>query len=128
MYNKENKADPKLPQIYQLDVTNAGIPVTDLKGNPVKVTFPFTVPESWGDPEKITNDSLYAVFADETDNLTAYSAEYDSETGEISFESEQTGDFVIVRFEYEDEPFTDDFYHALADLEEIQLFLSLLRE
>ena len=125
---EQNKADPKLPQIYQLDVTNAGIPVTDLKGNPVKVTFPFTVPESWGDPEKITNDSLYAVFADETDNLTAYSAEYDSETGEISFESEQTGDFVIVRFEYEDEPFTDDFYHALADLEEIQLFLSLLRE
>lgn len=125
---EQNKADPKLPQIYQLDVTNAGIPVTDLKGNPVKVTFPFTVPESWGDPEKITNDSLYAVFADENDNLTAYSAEYDSETGEISFESEQTGDFVIVQFAYEDEPFTDDFYHALADLEEIQLFLSLLRE
>ena len=39
---EQNKADPKLPQIYQLDITDAGIPVTDLKGNPVKVVFPFT--------------------------------------------------------------------------------------
>jgi hypothetical protein len=90
--------------------------------------FPFTVPESWGDPAKIANGSLYAVFTDENGKLTAYSAEYDPETGEVSFESEQTGDFVIVRFAYEDEPFTEDFYRALAELEEIQLFLAALRD
>ena len=125
---EQNKADPKCPQIYKLAVTNAGVPVTDLRGNPVKAAFPFTVPESWGDPAKIANDSLYAVFADEDENLTAYSAEYDPEAGEVSFESEQTGDFVIVQFAYEDEPFTEDFYRALADLEEIRLFLAELRE
>lgn len=125
---EQNKADPKCPQIYKLAVTNAGVPVTDLRGNPVKATFPFTVPESWGDPAKIANDSLYAVFADEDENLTAYSAEYDPEAGEVSFESEQTGDFVIVQFAYEDEPFTEDFYRALADLEEIRLFLADLRD
>ena len=125
---EQNKADPKCPQIYKLAVTNTGVPVTDLRGNPVKAAFPFTVPESWGDPAKIAYDSLYAVFADEDENLTAYSAEYDPEAGEVSFESEQTGDFVIVQFAYEDEPFTEDFYRALADLEEIRLFLAELRE
>ena len=46
----------------------------------------------------------------------------------MTFESELTGDFVIVQFAYEDEPFTEDFYRALADLEEIRLFLAELRE
>ncbi len=124
----QNKADPEFPQIYKLDVTNAGVPVTDLDGIRVKAVFPFTVPESWGDPAKIANDSLYAVFADENETLTAYSAEYDPETGEVSFETEQTGDFIIVQFAYEDEPFTEDFYRALADLEEIRLFLAALKE
>ena len=125
---EQNKADPKIPQIYKLAVTNAGVPVTDLSGNPVKVSFPFTIPESWGNPEKIANGSLYAVFADEDEKLTAYSAAYDAETGEVSFESEQTGDFVIVQFAYEDDPFTEDFYRLLADLAEIRLFLADLKE
>jgi hypothetical protein len=88
--------------------------------------FPFTVPETWRDPAKIANGSLYAVFTDENGKLTAYSAEYDPETGEITFDAEQTGDFIIVKFAYSDEPFTEDFYRALAELEEIRLFLAYL--
>lgn len=126
--DEQNKADPKAPQIWHLDITNAGVPATDLSGNPVRAVFPLAVPESWGEPATIADDSLYAVFADENEKLTAYSAEYDPETAEVSFESEQTGDFVIVQFAYDDEPFTEEFYRKLADLEEIQLFLADLKE
>ncbi|MBR3124006.1 MAG: hypothetical protein IKF42_01035, partial [Mogibacterium sp.] len=124
---EQNQADPKSPQIWRLDVTGEGVPVTDLTGKPVRAVFPFDFPESWGDPAKIADNSLYAVFADENGSLTAYSAEYDPETGEVSFESEQAGDFVIVQFEYGDKPFTEDFYRALADLEEIRLFQEFLK-
>ena len=124
---EQNQADPKSPQIWRLDVTREGVPVTDMTGNPVRAVFPFDLPESWGDPAKIADNSLYAVFADENGSLTAYSAEYDPETGEVSFEPEQTGYFVIVQFEYGDKPFTYDFYRALADLEEIRLFLKFLK-
>ena len=118
----------ELPQIWQLAVTEGGIPVTDLTGNPVTVRFPFEAPEVWGDPAKIPEGSLYAVFADEDGKLTAYSAQYNPETGEIWFDAEKTGDFVIVRFDYEKEPFTEDFYRALAELKEIREFLVALAE
>ena len=124
----QNAVNKKLPQIWHLDVTDSGVHVTDLSENPIKAVLPFTIPENWGDPAKIDNDSLYAVFADESGNLTAYSAEYDPEAGEVSFETEQTGDFVIAKFEYEDKPFTEDFYRKLADLEEIRLFLASIKE
>jgi hypothetical protein len=124
----QNAVNKKLPQIWHLDVTDSGVHVTDLSENPIKAVLPFTIPENWGDPAKIDNDSLYAVFADESGNLTAYSAEYDPEAGEVSFETEQTGDFVIAKFEYEDMPFTEDFYRKLADLEEIRLFLASIKE
>ena len=124
----QNAVNKKLPQIWHLDVTDSGVHVTDLSENPIKAVLPFTIPENWGDPAKIDNDSLYAVFADESGNLTAYSAEYDPEAGEVSFESKQTGDFVIAKFEYEDMPFTEDFYRKLADLEEIRLFLASIKE
>ena len=113
---------PDMPQIWQLSITDGGIPVTDLSGSPIEVAFPFTVPESWGDPAEIDRDSLYAVFADEGE-LTAYKAEYDPETGELRFETEQTGYFVIVQFKYGDKPFTEDFYQSLAELKEIEDFL-----
>ena len=127
------------PQIWQLEVTSNGTPVTDLTGKAAAVKFPFTVPASWGDPDKLDNGSLYAVFADgkdalaanganadEKEALTAYRAEYDAKTGEISFEAEQTGRFVIVKFDYEDEPFTEDFYRELAQQEDVKAFLEVL--
>ena len=127
------------PQIWQLEVTSNGTPVTDLTGKAAAVKFPFTVPDSWGDPAKLDNGSLYAVFADGKDTLTAngtkadgkealtaYRAEYDAKTGEISFEAEQTGRFVIVKFDYEDEPFTEDFYRELAQQEDVKAFLEVL--
>ncbi len=126
--NPENASKyPDLPQIWQLGITNGGAPVTDLSGAPVKVAFPFTIPESWGDPADIDSDSLYAVFADE-DELTAYKAEYDPETGEVSFVTEQNGYFVIVQFKYPDKPFTEEFYKSLAELKEIKDFLAVMKE
>ena len=123
-----SEVNTEAPQIWHLDVTYAGTPVTDLNGNSVRASFPFTVPESWGDPAGIAGNNLYAVFADENDTLTAYNAQYDTGTGEISFEAEQTGDFVIVQFKYEDEPFTEDFYRELAETEEIKAFLAALHD
>ena len=126
----------------------AGVPLKDLTGNPIKVVFEFTVPDDWGDPEEIAKDHLYAVFVDDEGKLTAYEAHYDPQSGEIWFETEQTGYFVIVRFTYgkeqfekdllleepkkedssEDELFTRYFYRALMDLEEIQDFLDALKK
>ena len=138
----------KSPQIWRLTVMKADVPLTDLTGNPIKVVFKFTVPDDWGDPAKIAKDHLYAVFIDDKGKLTAYEAHYDPESGEIWFETEQTGYFVIVRFTYgkeqfekyllleelkkedtsEDELFTRYFYRALMDLEEIQDFLDALKK
>lgn len=120
------KESQDMPRIWHLDVTDAGVPVENLTGNPVTVTIPFTVPDSWGDPAKIDNKNLYAVFADDEGVLTAYSAQYDPLTGEVSFDAEQTGDYVITQFEYNDEPFTEEFYRALADTDEIKAFLYLI--
>ena len=117
---------PDVPQIWQLSIRNGRTPVTDLSGAPVKVTFPFTIPESWGDPAATVGD-LYAVFADD-DELTAYKAEYDPVTKEISFETDKTGNFVIVQFKYGDKPFTEDFYKSLAELKEIKAFLAVINE
>ena len=94
----------------------------------MKVVIPFTLPESWGDPADIAEGTLYAVFANESGELTAYSAQYDQQTGEISFETEQTGDFVIVQFDSEEEEFSDAFYSALEQQEDIKLFLEVLKE
>ena len=118
---------PDMPQIWQLGITDGGTAVTDLSGAPVKVTLPFTIPESWGDPAEIDDDSLYAVFADEGE-LSAYKAEYDPETEEVSFETEQAGNFVIVQFKYGDKPFTEEFYKSLAELKEIKVFLDVMNE
>ena len=117
---------PDVPQIWQLSIRNGRTPVTDLSGTPVKVSFPFTIPESWGDPAATVGD-LYAVFADD-DELTAYKAEYDPVTKEISFETEKTGNFVIVQFSYEGKPFTEEFYKALSELKEIKDFLAVMKE
>lgn len=127
---KAADADQNVPQIWQLAVTNAGVPVTDLKGTPVRVAVQFAVPKDWGTPtpEEIAGYSLYAVFADEEGRLTAYAAQYDPATGEVVFDAEQTGDFVIVRFEYEKELFTEEFYKALAEVEEVKAFLAELQK
>lgn len=122
------ETDTEAPQIWQLTVTKAGMPVTDLAGNTVRASFPFEAPEAWGNLAEIADDSLYAVFADENGVLTAYEAQYDSETGQVWFDAEQTGDFVIVRLAYEEEPYTEDFYRTLSGLEEIQSFLAVLEE
>ena len=117
---------PDVPQIWQLSIRNGRTPVTDLSGTPIKVTFPFTIPESWGDPAATVGD-LYAVFADD-DELTAYKAEYDPVTKEISFETDKTGNFVIVQLKYEGKPFTEEFYKALAELKEVKDFLAVMKE
>ena len=122
---EEAAKHPDMLQIWQLGITDGGTAVTDLSGAPVKVTLPFTIPESWGDPAEIDDDSLYAVFADEGE-LSAYKAEYEPETGEVSFETEQAGNFVIVQFKYGDKPFTEEFYKSLAELKEIKDYLAVM--
>lgn len=123
-----SETEMDLPQLWNLDITEAGVPLTDLIGNAVEVAIPFTIPDEWGDPEEIGENDLYAVFVDDKEELTAYRAQYDADTEEVSFETEQTGDFVIVQFKYEEEPFTEDFYKELADLKEIRDILTALKD
>ena len=66
---------------------------------------------------------LYAVFRDVDGTLTAFAAQYDPDTGILSFSSHISGKFIIVAFAFDGEPFTEDFYLALADLAEIKALL-----
>ena len=46
----------------------------------------------------------------------------------MSFETEQTGYFVIVQFKYEGKPLSEDFYKALAEQKEIKDFLAVMND
>lgn len=62
---------------------------------------------------------MYAVFRDVDGTLTAFEASYDPITGMLSFSSNISGKFIIVAFDFDGEPFTEEFYRALADLDAV---------
>ena len=66
---------------------------------------------------------LYAVFRDVDGTLTAFAAQYDPDTGILSFSSHISGKFIIVAFDYDGEPFTEDFYLALAGLDAVKALI-----
>ena len=63
---------------------------------------------------------LYAVFIDEQGKLVAFEAHYDPETGLLTFETDVTGEFVVIAFAYDGAVFSEEFYKALADLESVR--------
>ena len=62
------------------------------------------------------------VFRDDDGKLHAIRASYSRLKGELRFEADMLGRFVIVAFDYDGEEFSDAFYEALAQQKELQQF------
>ena len=71
-------------------------------------------------PPQNTGKALYAVFRNADGTITAARARYSGLKGELSFETDRLGAFVIVAFDFDGEEFSDAFYAALEDLPELQ--------
>ena len=71
-------------------------------------------------PPQDTGKALYAVFRNADGTITAARARYSGLKGELSFETDRLGTFVIVAFDFDGEEFSDAFYAALEDLLERQ--------
>ena len=71
-------------------------------------------------PPQDTGKALYAVFRNADGTITAVRARYSGLKGELSFETDRLGTFVIVAFDFDGEEFSDAFYAALEDLPELQ--------
>ena len=80
----------------------------------VQIRLPFLpAPELLGKP-------LYVVFRDSEGNLRAFAASYDAASGELVFETELLGEFVLIAMEEPVQAFSPEFYAALAELEEVK--------
>lgn len=71
-------------------------------------------------PPQDTGKALYAVFRNADGTITAARARYSGLKGELRFETDRLGTFVIVAFDFDGEEFSDAFYAALEDLLERQ--------
>ncbi len=89
-----------------------------------RLAAPVTVRMDYSPAPGTENKPLFAVFRDVDGTLTAFEAQYDPDTGILSFNSHISGKFIIVAFAFDGKPFTEDFYLALADLAEINALLA----
>lgn len=71
-------------------------------------------------PPQNTGKALYAVFRNADGTITAARARYSGLNGELRFDADRLGTFVIVAFDFDGEEFSDSFYAALEDLPELQ--------
>ena len=114
----------KIP-CYNLLAYINGVQVSRME-SPVEVEMEYVLPEDFRDK------ALYAVFAAEDEApdeiLTAVKADYDEETGILSFETSQTGEFVIAAVEFDGEEFSPEFYDELKGTDEVKLFIKYLEE
>ena len=82
--------------------------------------------------EGFSGKSLYAVFANRDEQsevpVKAYRAEYDESNGKLSFETMQTGAFVITALDFEGEEFSPEFYDEIGKTEEVQTLIRVLEE
>ena len=104
---------------YLLRVFSRDREITDLNGRRIQVRMPFSLPQGWND------GTLFAVFKNGDDSLRAFQAEYDPHTGALTFDADVTGDFILVRLDYQGELYTPEFYETLKQLPEIQQFLKV---
>ena len=122
--NEGNENAEKAPY-YSLSAYINGAQVSKLSAA-VKVGMDYVLPEEFRDKP------LYAVFANEDETsdetLTAVSAVYDEEAGELTFEAPQVGEFIIVAFEFDGEEFSPEFYDELEKTDEAKLFIKHLEE
>ncbi len=99
----------ELPQegCFELHLEIAGKAVSRLIA-PVKIRMAYTFADA------SESKPLYAVFRDTDGSLKAFEAHFDPVSGILSFSSDIAGRFVVVAFDFTGEPFSEEFYQALA--------------
>lgn len=80
--------------------------------NIVTVRFDYPVPTADG--------QLFAVFRNEDGSLTAFPARYDTITGQLVFNGDKLGNFVVVCVDYEGKLYTKEFYDFLETIESVK--------
>ena len=75
----------------------------------------FTLPAGWN------RNDIYAVFRNADGSLTAIRAAYDEKSGTLSFDTDLTGTFALISFPFDGKPYSDKFYDAISELEDIRL-------
>ena len=97
---------------FELHIEINGTEVESV-AEPVQVSIKYEpAPEAADKP-------IYVVFRDKNGKLVAFKAVYDSLTRRLVFKTDIAGEFVIVAFEFDGEPFSEEFYKALAVLEAV---------
>lgn len=84
-------------------------------GQKLTVNMEFKLPAGWNGRD------IYAVFRNADGTLTAFKASYSELKRILSFDTDITGTFVLVCFSYDGEPYTEDFYAALEELDIIRI-------
>ena len=98
---------------YVLHMEADGREITDPE-RPVEVRMDYTLkPGEAG-------QKLYVVFRLPGGRLKAYAARYDAAEGQLIFETELLGVFVVTAFSFSGEEFSEEFYLALAKTEEVK--------
>ena len=105
---------------WTLSVWYGDTQIFDLGTTTVRARFDFDLPDDWD------GQHIYVVFLDKQNNLRAIPAVYNPVTGELVFDSNLVGEFVVVRFEYQGELYSKDFYNELARLEQVKHLVELL--
>ena len=124
MYDPGDRAEHAIP-VYILSADRNGFAVEEF-GRKEKVVMDYELPEGF------SGKSLYAVFANRDEQsevpVKAYRAEYDESNGKLSFETMQTGAFVITALDFEGEEFSPEFYDEIGKTEEVQTLIRVLEE
>ena len=104
---------------WTLSVWYGDVQIFDLGVTTVRARFEFNKPDDWD------TKNIYAVFLDKNGDLRAFPAKYYAATGELVFDSNLVGEFVIVNFDYKGELYSRDFYDELAKLDEVKHLVDL---
>lgn len=121
----EGKENAEKEPYYNLTAYVNGAQISRLSG-PVRAEMEYALPED------LRDKPLYAVFANEDatsdETLAAIRAEYDEETGTLTFETSQLGEFIITALDFDGEEFSPEFYDELEKTEIVKLFSEHLKE
>ena len=83
-------------------------------GQKMTARMKFSFPAGWN------KNAVFAVFRNSDNSLTAFKATYDAASGTLRFDTDRTGTFTLVSFPFDGKLYSEDFYDALADLDEIR--------
>ena len=104
----------RIENVFSLIVeTSEGTQLRTLETK-IAVTMKYSMPAAQ------RGKKLYVVFRNADGTYEAIKAEYDPEAGELKFETDRTGKFVIVGLDFDGTEFSPAFYKALALLDEIK--------